>query len=354
MQKKNIFIFYVVLFAVFVSGCARDEITNTPVSSTKGILVLYEGGFTPGSGDYAFINTVSDSVFNDVFKNSNNNANLGLIPDGMFLYGQYLYVTSQGSFGGQGRMFRISSSDNKLLDTASFGVNPYDFELSQGDFWVTNIGGSTVTRIDGNLNIVNPSIQVGANPTKIIPALSYMYVAKASYTTENSVALINVFNNGVTKTFFNAPPVSVAYNTGGVFVSTYTNKKIYLLDTLAVNTVVDSISLSSISNVACGEVIAGDYRTLYVIGLDTSFFSNIGKAVYKVDIFTGSVTTFINDPTIIDIYGIAYDAVNSQVVIADSRSGGSQGQVRVYGNDGTLRKTYQLSGYFPRKLAFKY
>ena len=354
MQKKNFFIFYFVLLAVLVSGCARDEITNTPVSSTSGILVLYEGGFTPGSGDYAFINTSTDSVYNDVFKNSNNNAGLGLYPDGMFLYGQYLYVSSQGSYGGPGRMFKISSSDNKLLDTVSFGVNPYDFELSQGDFWVTNIGGSTVTRIDGNLNIVNPSIEVGPGPAKIIPAMGYMYVAKSSYTSENSVAVINVFNNSVTKTFFNAPPVSAAYNTGGVYVSTFTNKKIYLLDTLAINTVTDSISLASISNDAAGEVIAGDYRTLYVVGLDTSLFGNVGKAVYKIDIFTGAVTTFINDPSIIDIYGIAFDAVNFQVVIADSRSGGEPGQVRVYGDNGSLRKTYTLSGYFPRKIVFKY
>jgi len=76
--------------------------------------------------------------------------------------------------------------------------------------------------------------------------------------------------------------------------------------------------------------------------------------VYKIDIFTRAVTTFINDPSIIDIYGIVFDAVNFQVVIADSRSGGEPGQVRVYGDNGSLRKTYLLSGYFPRKMVFKY
>lgn len=355
MQKKNILIFCLAAAAAFLAGCSRDEIVNNPVSSTAGILVLYEGGFTPGSGDYAFINTAADSVFNDVFKNSNNNANLGLIPDGMFLYGPYLYVTSQGSFGGPGRMFKIRSGDNKLDDTLTFGTNPYDFELSQGYFWVTNIGGSTVTQIDGDLmEVIGSPINVGPNPAKIIPAMNYMYVAKASYTSENSVALINVFNLSVLKAYFNAPPVSVAYNTGGVFVSTYTNKKIYLLDSTSVTAAVDSISLNTIPNVAIGEIIAGDYMTLYVVGLDTSFFSNIGKAVYKVDIFTKTVSPFINDPSIIDIYGISYDAVNSQVVIADSRSGGSPGQVRVYSTSGTLRKTYQISGYFPRKIVFKY
>jgi hypothetical protein len=354
MQKKHFLTFSLIFLAFIIFNCSRDDMVNTPVSTTRGILVLCEGGFTPGSGDYAFINTVNDSVFNDVFKNSNNNANLGLFTDGMLLYGQSLYVTSQGSFGGPGRMFRIRTADNKLLDTVSFGVNPYDFELSQGYFWVTNIGGSTVTKIDGNLNVINPSISVGSKPTKIIPAMNYIYVAKASYTSENSIAIINVFNDNVTKVFFNAPPVSVAFNTGGVFVSAYTDKMIYKLDTLVFNNVVDSISMTSISNAAVGEIIAGNYRTLYAVGLDTSFYGNIGKAVYKVDIFDKSVSPVINDQSIADIFGIAYDAVNNQIVIADSKSGASPGQVRVYGADGTLRKTYQLTGYFPRKFAFKY
>jgi hypothetical protein len=354
MQKKIFSIFAFILLSLFIFSCSRDDIVNTPVSTTRGILVLYEGGFTPGSGDYAFINTVNDSVYNDVFKNSNSNANLGLIPDGMFLYGQSLYVTSQGNFGGPGRMFMIRTADNKLLDTVSFGVNPFDFDLSQGYFWVTNIGGSTVAKIDGNLNIINASIPVGPNPTKIVPARNYMYVAKASYTSENSLAIINVFNDNVTKVFFNSPPVSAAYNTDGIFVSTYSNKMIYKLDTLIFNSVIDSISMTSISNVAVGEIIAGNYRTIYAVGLDTAFFSNVGKAVYKVDIFDKSVSPVINDLSITDIYGIAYDAVNSQIVIADSKSGAAPGQVRVYGTDGTLRKTYQLTGYFPRKFAFKY
>jgi hypothetical protein len=271
----------------------------------------------------------------------------------MFLYGQSLYVTSQGSFGGRGRMFKIRTSDNKLQDTVSFGANPYDFDLSQGFFWVTNIGGSTVTKIDGNLNIINASISVGPNPTKIIPAMNYMYVAKAGYTSENSLAIINVFNDNVTKVFFNAPPVSVAYNTGGVYVSAYTNKMIYKVDTLVFNNVIDSISMTSISNDAVGEIIAGNYRTLYAVGLDTSYFGDVGRVVYKVDILDKSVSPVINDQSITNLYGISYDYINSQIVIADSKSGASPGQVRVYGADGSLRKTYQLTGYFPRKFAFK-
>jgi hypothetical protein len=353
IMKKKVFLISVVLtLSVLLFSCSRDEVTNSPVSNTQGILVLYEGGLTPGSGDYAFINTNRDTVFNDVYRNSNNNANLGLFPDGMYLYGQYLYVTSQGNYGGPGKMFMIGSTDNKLLDTLTFGTNPYDIELSQGDFWVTNIGGSTVTRIDGNLNIVN-TIQVGANPTKIVNSINHLYVAKASYTSEYSVAVINKFDNSVTKVFFNYPPVSIAPSYKGVYVSAYTDKKLYLIDTLQFNNIVDSISCSSVQNDAVGEVTAGDNNTLYVVGTDTALFGNTGKTVYRVDIAAKNVTQFINDPQIMDIYGIAYNPVKEQIVIADSRSGSEPGQVRVYDKNGSLLRMYQLTGYYPRKFAFK-
>ena len=353
MEKKVFLIFGVLSLSVLLFGCSRDEITNSPVSTTQGILVLYEGGLTPGSGDYAFINTNTDTVYNDVYRNSNNNANLGLFPDGMYLYGQYLYVTSQGNFGGQGKMFKISSADNKLISSVSFGANPYDMELSQGDFWVTNIGGSTVTRIDGNLNIVNASIQVGSNPTKIVNSLNHLYVAKASYTTEYSVAVINKFDNSVTKVLFNSAPVSVASTYKGVYVSAYTDKKLYLIDTLQFNVVIDSISCASVQNDAVGEVTAGDNNILYVVGTDTALFGNTGKTVYKVDIVTNNVTELINDAQITDIYGISYNPAKGQIVIADSRSGSHPGQVRVYDKNGSLVRLYQLTGYFPRKFAFK-
>lgn len=353
MKKKVFFTLGVLILSVLLLSCSRDTITNSPVSTTQGILVLYEGGLSPGTGDYAFINTNNDSVYNDVYRNSNNNANLGLIPDGMYLFGQYLYITSQGNYGGHGKMFKIGSSDNKLVNSVSFGMNPYDIEYAQGDFWVTNIGGSTVTQIDGNLNIVNSSIQVGPNPTKIVNSVNHLYVAKSSFTTEYTVAVINYINNIVTKIFFNSVPVSVASTRKGVYVSAYTDKKLYLIDTLQFNVVVDSISCASVQNDAVGEVTAGDNNTLYVVGTDTSLFGSTGKTVYMVDTDTKNVTLLINDPQVIDIYGIAYNPVKNQIVIADSRSGTQPGQVRVYDRNGTLVRMYQLTGYYPRKFAFK-
>jgi hypothetical protein len=344
----------VVIFSVLFYGCSRDEVLTNPVNSTQGIFVLYEGGSVAGSGDYSFINIANDSIFNDVYQNSNQNSNLGLYPDGLVLSGTNLFVTSQGSYGGPGKIFKINSADNKLISSAVFGANPYDLTVTNDGIFVTNLASDYVTKLD--LNLGNPtSITVGSSPSKIIFAENNLFVAKQSYTSENSLAIINPLSLQVSKIFFSSPPVSVESNTGGIYVSTFTSKKLYVLDSDLL-TVIDSVVFSApeFTNTAVGEVVAGDASTLYVIGLDTSAYFSTGKAIYKVNTSNKQVSVFINDPAINDIYGIAYDAVNGRVVIADSRFGVENGQVKVYNNDGTIRNTYTIGGKFPRKFAFKY
>lgn len=353
-MKKILFLLIVFTSAFLEFSCSRDEITHNSVSITKGAIVLYEGTGTPGSGDYAFINFDNDSVINDVFSNSNNGATLAAFPDGIFLYGQEMYVTAQGNYGQPGNIYKIRTSDNKLLGTASFGVNPYNFVLAQGYLWVTNTSGQTVTKIDLNLDTVS-TLQVGQNPADIIHVQGNLYVAKKSYTSENSIAVINVFNNNVNKTYFNNPPVSVVYNGGLVYVSSYSGKKLYVLDTTFTAGKLDSISMP-ITEPAIGDIVAGDYSTVYVLGVgDILYSSNIGKTVYKVDI----TNKIVNPAPLItanpggDIYGIAYDYVNNLIFITDSRNG-SAGQVRIYKPNGDFVKQFDISGTFPKRVVIKY
>jgi hypothetical protein len=353
-MKKTLSLLSILFITALISSCARDEIITSGVTTTKGALILYEGNGSPGSGDYAFINFDNDSVINDVFRNSNGGATLASYPDGLFLYGQDLYITAQGSFGGQGRMYRIKATDNKLLDTVSFGVNPYNLAFAQGYFWVTNTAGETVTKIDQDLNVVT-NINVGQNPADIIQLQGFLYVTKKSYTSENSLAVINSINGNVQKVFFNSPPVSAASN-GLIYISTYSSKKLYAIDTTSGANKIDSISFS-ITEPAIGDIAAGNSSTIYVIGIsDTLYGGYIGKTVYKVDILNKTVSTspiITSDPDG-DIYAISYDYVNDRIYILDSKNGLQNGQVRVYDKDGSLLKTYNLGGKFPKRAAIKY
>jgi hypothetical protein len=352
-----------ILTAVLLAGCQREQVINVPVVTTSGVLVLHEGLFNnPNSYDYSFINLSNDSVYTNVFRNSNNGQTLNAFPDGMQLYlNQTLYVSAQGNFQSQGTIYKINANNNQLQASANFGVNPYSLviDLTTSKIYVTNLSGSSVTQLDLNLNILIDAIQVGDSPTELISALQRIYVAKASYTSEFSVAILDVYNpTQVSKIFFNAPPISVANNTGGVYVSTYTGKKLYVLDSLIATQVNDSIDLSTFSaftDEGCGDVLAADSRTMLIVGVDTSAFGYVGKNLYKYDLVTLSLTKIIADPEISDIYALAYEPNDRYIYIGDPNGGLNPAEVRVYNTSGTLVRVYpNTGGYYPARFAFKY
>lgn len=354
----SIFVFASLFIFSTFNGCGDEVITNIPVTTTKGVFVLYEGLFNqPQSYDYGFINTDSNTIRSNVFQNSNSGTTLNAVPDGMQLVSGKLYIVSQGNFGLAGTIYKIDASNNQLIASKNFGTNPYSIASEfGGNLYVTNTASDYVTELDINLNIITDSIRVGSNPSEIVQYANYLYVAKQSYTTENSVAIINRTNYQVSKIFFNTPPVCVETGENRVYISTYSGKKIYSI-IQQFNTIGDSLDMN-ISEPAIGTIVLMDSHTLFVLGVsDTSFSSNVGKRIYKVDTQTKVIDPSFN---IIytgtdDAYGIIYDYIGHKLYVANSKSGTANGEVKVYDNNGNLVNTYSdIGGKFPKRMAVKY
>lgn len=359
-MKKLIFalLLFITSFFIFTSlnGCGEDNNPLIPVSTHKGAFVLYEGMFgQPQSFDYGFINLENSTVNTNVFQNSNNGANLNSVPDGMITLGGYLFVTAQGNFGGQGTIYKIDAVTNSLMNSKNIGLNPYSLagELN-GNLYVTNTAGNYITVLDTSFNILQDNITVGSSPSEIVLYGDYLYIAKQSYTSEYSLAVMNKNSYNVNKIFFNTPPVCVEKGDNKIFVSTYTGKKIYTVN-IQTNTVTDSIALN-ISEPAIGNIVSMNNDFLLVMGVeDTSFASNIGKRIYKLNLQTGSVDTSFNIryTGVNDTYGMGYNISTQQLYIANSKSGSANGEINVYDNNGILVKNYpDIGGKFPKRIAF--
>ncbi len=358
-MKKLISVFSFLIVSIFAltqfNGCSDEIITTTPVTSTKGVFVLYEGTFgQPTSYDYAFIDTGLDTVFSNVYQNSNNGAALNSFPDGMQLQGNDLYICAQGSFGQPGSIYKINATTNQLISSqASFGRNPYSLVIAGGKIYVTNTGSDFVKVVDMNLNSIVDSISVGSSPADIIYAAGNIFVGKQTYTFENSLAVINS-SNVVSKIFLPAVPVSIASNSGKVYVSSFGYKKLFVVDA-ATGQLTDSINMP-ITQQGIGYIASGSANTMYVLGTDTAFQYIQGVSIYKVDLvsktidpsFTVSVTG--NDV----IYEIDYDAVENKIYTGIAKNSANS-EVRVYSTSGALLKTYSdIGGKFPARFAFKY
>lgn len=360
MKKLSMFLFFAL--TVFVSafhftGCSDENILqNNPVTTTNGVFVLYEGAFgQPTSYDYGFINLTNDSVYSNVYQNSNGGAALNSYPNGMVLSGNELFIAAQGTFGQPGSMYKINATTNQLISSQpSIGNNPYSFLIrGNNHIFITNTGSDYVKMVDREFNTIVDSISVGLNPADIVSAGNYMFVCKQSYSPEKSLALISI-SNQVNKIFFPGVPVSVAVNSDKVYVSTYGYKKIFIIDAINAN-VVDSIDMSAVTQPGIGYLASGSNNVMYVLGTDTAFQYNLGKSIYKVDLISKTIDNSftVNFTGADDIYGIDYDNVENKIYAANSRGTSVNGEVRVYSTSGALLKSYEIGGKFPRRFAFK-
>jgi hypothetical protein len=351
-MKKFIFAFSVLLVFAVLQGCGDDPITPNPPPTLQGIFILHEGTFgNPQSYDYSFVNLSNDSVIPDVFRAANGYS-LNSFPDGMVLYrDNFLYVTAQGTYLGQGTIYKINSDNNQLISSRNFGRNPYSLVITDNKIYVSNIAGSHVSVMDNNFNSINDSVPTGPNPSDMIYARGFVFVAKASYTTEKSLALINTVNNTVSKIFFSSTPVSVAENTGGIYVSSFSGKKLYVIDSS--NTLSDSVTLN-ISESAIGEIVSGKSGELFITGYDTSLYS--AKRVYKFNTISRQIDGSFNIQFTgtDDVYGISYDRIGNRLYITNSKGGAVDSELRVYATDGSLIKTYNTKGRFSKRVSLKY
>jgi len=354
-KMKSVIFIFSVLCAVLLS-CSRDDLVNNPVVTTKGALVLYEGTFTE-RGDYAFIDLSNGMVSNNVFRNSNGGANLNIFPDGIRIHNGELFITAQGTYGGPGTIYKLNSTTNQLISTANFGKNPYNFIINNGRIYVTNISGSFISVLDLNFGIVDDSIEVGPNPTNLIYTHSRYFVTKASYTTENSLAVYNEANGMVYKTFFPAPPVSIVSNIKGYFVSGYTSKKLYRIDSTTLQ-IIDSLAIPTQYS-ATGDLLFGGQNTIFAVGVNIETFVDVGKEIYKINLLTVPPTVTLLIPfqpgLTNNIYGAAYEEINKEIYLADNNGGNQNGSVRVYdASNGIMKRSYSIGGKNPVRFTFKY
>lgn len=216
-----------------------------------------------------------------------------LFPHDIVLGGeQYIYVLCKGNSGNNGTIYKINFADNRVISSVNFGKNPQNL-LQVGDkFFISNAADSFVTVLDLNLNVIRDSIQVGSSPSHLMYALNYVFVSKSSFLTQKSLAAVDIFGFSVTRIFFNSLPISSAVNNGGIYVSTYTSKKVYLLDSL-IGGVIDSIYVPS-NGTAIGDIFSGSPLKLYVVGgnAGTTF---TGREVWRINL--------LNQPPTVELFG---------------------------------------------------
>lgn len=341
---KKLYLILVIGILIF-TGCNRDSVvdsTNPSVIRNKiGLFLLCEGHYsTSGTSRLSFYNM--DTLFYDnIFKPGN----LGIIPDGLIYDNQNLFVTEQGSYGGQGKIYKLDTGGT-IIDSKIVGVNPYSLCIANNKIYITNMNGTVHILDKNNFNLIK-SVNVGKYPQEILSYNGKIFVCNygdyipTGY--DSTVSVIDVQSDSVVKSFSvgRSPSSIVLSKDNKILVGCEgANGLIYMVDP-ATSTKLDSFY-----------VVGGFYRDISIdkSSNDIYFISN-SRSIVKLNLATKVSQTIINNPTPANnsFYGYFFDTKNRIHYVANARNFSSGGLLHKYDIIGTLLLSYPTA-MAPRRL----
>ena len=342
-------IYVLIISTIFFYSCADEgpSVPDTSGNSLKGVYILYEGSSI--NTDYAYYDAINGNITNDVFRTSNSGQTMGFVPGDMHIKSNSdLFITCRGTNSVNGSIYKINASTHKLISLRQLVNNPSGFTINNNDIVIANVGSNYVTKIDAGLNMIRDSIITGPMPANVLYGFNKYIVCKSAFTSEQSLASINEVNNDVTKIFFDFAPVSSSYNLYGYFISSYTRKTIFRLNSDDFHKV-DSIILPTQFG------FIGD-----IFKKSATVFLGIAgnKEIWEVSIASNgalSASIKIVQTSGMTISDVVYEETKNEIYIADNNDGLFNGEMHIFdASSGALKNTIPLGGRNPVRFAFRY
>lgn len=335
-----------ILLSFIITSCSRDIITNSnnnPVTITTGAYILNEGLMSPNTSNLAFYSVIKDSIYNNIFKPGN----LGLFPDGLNLYNDFLIITEQGNFGSAGKIYKCDTT-GEVIYSQPVGKNPYSLCVANNKIYVTNGPASNVSVVDFNTLTTIKSITVGVYPQEILSFGNFVYVCNTSLyggAQDSTVSVIDVTTDQVVKT------ISVRKDPSSV-VKSKDNKILVgcpgIAGTIFIIDPTTNTKIDSIAPVDFGKDISVDY------GSNNIFFISNSNNIRGLNLSTKTISTIVNNPnpSIVSFNGYAFDYKNNIHYVVNAASYTVNGFLYIYNPYGELLNTYQ-TGFVPRRILVK-
>jgi len=331
---KKILLLIISFFILAISNCYSQN--------TKAY-ILSEGGGAPGSGKLSAY-TYSGNSFSASITSP---GNLGLYPDGLAKYNSNLFVCEQGGFGGQGKIYRMDSTGT-ILNSQSFGTNPYSISIANNKVYATNGPASKVTVLNISTLSTIKEIAVGVYPQEILGYQNKVFVCNTSAfggEQDSSVSVINALTDSIiARIYFATEPTSLAVSKDGkILVGCIGfDGKIYKIDPSTLQ-IIDTYSIAG----GFDKDIAVDKNS------DNVYFIDYANNISCLNLVTRQVSTFITNPSPASsfFYGYNYDYTNNKHFVLDAKNFIVSGSLYIYGPAGNLQQTF-AAGVAPRRVIF--
>lgn len=330
--------FYFLLFILIYLQLNAQQLSR--------VYVLSEGGFSEGTSQLSMLN-MQDSLFTQSILNP---GNIGLYPDGIFLFNKNIYITEQGNFGGSGKIYKLDSVGTVIAST-EVGTNPYSLTITNNKVYITSGPASNVSVLDiNNFSFIN-DITVGVYPQEITSNENYVFVANNSLwggDSDSTVSVIDVKTDSVVSTItVKLNPSSLAITADNhLLVGCPGDENTGIIYKIELDTFT-KIDSFLIPGYGFGKGMTVDERT------NSIYFKSSSNDIIKIDMQTKNTSRVVNPVDAVFIYGYGYEPNSQTHYLLDAKDFSSNGSLLIYNMEGTLIKTYE-TGIAPRRVAFDY
>jgi len=338
---KKIFLIISVLILV-ISGCNRDAIVNSnnPVISTakKGLYILCEGS---GAGTSRLSYYDLDTIFYaSIFKPGS----LGLYPDGLISDGTNLYITEQGNYNAQGKIYKVDTGGT-VINSQDIGLNPYSLCTANNKIYITNGPAGNVAVVDkDNLNTIK-TINVGTNPQEIFSAFSKVYVCNSGNFVsphDSTVSVIDAKTDAIinTITLRNSPTSIAMSNDNYLLIGCQgSSGMIFMVDPNYFDKL-DSFTVAG----GFGKDISVDADSYDI------YFISYDNKIVKLNLYSGVSQVIIDNPSPANVnyYGYVFDSKTKNHYVANARNFVSSGLIYKFDYSGNMLNYYN-TGIAPRR-----
>lgn len=351
MFKKLFFIF---VFSIVLIGCKKESpvapIQELP-TSTKGVYIVNEGGFTKSNSSLSFYIPDSNKVYSDVFFAANNRS-LGDVANDMVIYGNKGYIVVNHS----NKIEIISLDNNKSLGImAVAGNSPSKLAIvSDSKGYTTNLYKGTVTSFNPTTySVIKDGIKVGSNPQGIAVANGKVYVCNSGYGSDSTVSVIDPGVDSVVATIkVEKQPTDIAVDSDGELIVTcygYSDFSDPTKDTPGNITVIDPKTNSVRATILLPLATYGHPSELAISNKGYGF-TFVKNGVLKFDTKTNSIISSVFIPKA--AYSVAVDDVTDKIYIGDAKDYVQNGSVFVYDKNGIKTDSVTV-GIIPGTIVFK-
>ena len=311
------------------------------------VYVLSEGGFNAGSSKLSMFDTQTNNFSQNIFTPGN----IGLYPDGLVYYQDYLYLLEQGNYGSSGKIYKLDTLGN-VINSAAVGTNPYSLAISNGKVYVTNGSASNVSILSLNDFTFVKNVTVGVYPQEIISINNKVFVANNSLyggNSDSTISVIDTDKDSVVKTItVKKDPASLCISRdGNLFVGCpgdEENGRIFKIDPVSL----EIVGSFKVPGQGFGNELSIDHNN------DIIYFISYNNDIVKCNLSNGENSVIV--PSVYPnnyYYGYNFDYTRKNHYVLDAKSFTINGSLIILDSTGTIINNFE-TGVAPRRVVLKY